>query len=232
VDFLQIRERIQALCTLGGWANVQPTPDYAFLGNEGLRIFNRHSQHNIEDITIATVVGQAAYSLVSSDSRGWITLFDDAIYNSTDWLPQATRDQLRVSNRLWRDAENGTPQYWYWDSPTEIGLFPEPDTVSINVSFQGARHEAVMDADTDTPTLNEDFHEGVCLFGAWFHGKLYSRGEEREIALAYREEALDYVNECKNIVNSQEQNLITRRVIRPVREYMGSGTSRITVTMP
>ena len=233
MDFDAIRDRIEALVKLGGFATTVPGPNYAFLANEGLRLFTRESQHNVEELTITTVSGQELYSTLFTgstpvaDTRDWISLYDDAVYNGVSWLPMTTRDKLRAGNPLYRDASNSTPSWWFWTRPfNQIGLFPKPDAV-VNINFMGARHEPVLDAGTDVPLLGADFHEGICLFGAWHWGKLHSRGEEREIAKEYREEALGYTARCKELMANQEAQHFTRQVRRSRPEYMGLGSTWI-----
>lgn len=217
----QIRARITALVKLGGWSNTTPSPDYTFLANEGLRLLTLETQHNIESITVVTVVNQVEYDLTTAlDTRRWITLFDDAIYNTGTYLPQTTRDKLRAEDRLWTIAAAGTPKYWYWYGPNSIGLWPKPSSASINVTFNGARHETVLTAGTDEPTINGDFHEAICLLGAWYHGKSYARGEEKEVLMNYREEAYAYIERYRGMTGSQEAGMLVRRVNRPLFETL------------
>jgi hypothetical protein len=233
--FLEIQDRIEALVRLGGWSNAVPAPDYPFLGNEGLRLFSRQSQHNVEDVVITTVANQTAYSLFTGnpvDDRVWIAINDDALWNSGTlgaiWLPQATRNQLRAADREWRLRPAGNPEYWYWTKPgAEIGLWSIPSVSSITISMQGPRHEPEMVNDTDEPLLNEDFHEGICLFGAYHWGKTYARGAETDIVRGYYAEAMEYVSKCKQAMVNQEAGLISRRVQRPAQEYMGTGSMQI-----
>jgi hypothetical protein len=223
VTFDMLRDRTEALIKLGGWSNVIPEPDYAFLVNEGLRMFTREAQHNVEGLSVTTVANQAEYSIVTTgDTREWIELFDDAIYNAASYLPQTTRDRLRMDDRLWRKTAAGTPRFWYWTGPSEIGLYPKPSAV-VAITFEGVRHETRLDADSEAPLLCEDFHEGICLFAAWLWGKLHARGEDREIAKGYYAEALDYTVRCKDSMRSQEAGFVSRQVARPSQEYLNIG---------
>jgi len=226
MQFDEIRSRIEVLCKLAGWSNEDPLPNYAFLANEGLRLFTQEAQHNVEDVTITTVANQVAYAVSdSTDSRGWVEMFDDAAYGTTASLYQTTRANLRSDNRLWRQAAAGTPQAWYWASASTIGLYPKPSASGTSVYFQGVRHEPILDADSDTPLCDEVFHEGICLFGAWHFGKLYARGESRQIAEAYRVEAVVYADRCKASLAGKEAGQVIRRVSRSSQEYLGLGPS-------
>ena len=69
------------------------------------------------------------------------------------------------------------------------------------------------------------FHEGICLFGAWHFGKLYARGESRQIADAYRVEGLNYARRCKESLAGKEAGHVIRRVSRPAQEYVSLGAS-------
>lgn len=233
MDFGQIRDRIDALVTLGGWSNAFPPPDFAFLANEGLRLFTRETQHNIEDCTITTIQNVALYSVLDPlDPRKWISFFDDALYGGTVWISQTTRDKLRVDNRLWRSTVPGTPVWWYWAGPQLIGLYPPPSTGGTQVTLEGPRHEHVMVEDEDTPSFDDEFHEGVCLFGAWHWGKLHARGEDRAIAEGYLTEALSYTSRYLTSKAGQEAGLVVRRVSRSEQEYMGLGARQSPVFWP
>lgn len=237
MDYQALQARLEALIKLGGWSNAQPPPDYGFLVNEGLRLFTRETQHNIEELTITTVATQATYSIYNvvggvTDRRDWIAFFDDALYQGTIWISQTTRDQLRVDDRLWRSKPAGQPVWWYWASPTEIGLYPVPSTSSVTVNFCGPRHEPKLVNDTDTPLFNEDFHEGVCLFAAWYWGKLHTRGDERSIAIGYQQEALDYTARYRQTMAAQEASLVVRRVSRSPQEYIGLGSKQQPIFWP
>lgn len=224
MQFDQMRDRVEALCKLGGWSNNEPLPDYAFLVNEGLRLFTAVSQHNVENKTIITVIDQERYSVSdSTDPRGWVLLFDDATYGTTAPLYQTTRTNLRYGNRMWRQAASGTPRQWFWASPTEIGLYPKPSAAGTIAYFQGVRHEPILDADSDVPLLDDDYHEGICLLGAWYQGKATAMGEFADKLAAYRAEGLEFAERAKGVMASQEAGLIIRRVERPAQEYLGLG---------
>lgn len=233
MDFLQIRDRIDALITLGGWSNAIPQPDLAQLANDGLRLFTRQAKQNCETLLITTVADQADYDITDPDDpRDWLSFFDDALYNSNlasgaSWLQQTTRDNLRIMDRTWRNAPSGTPIYWYWANPTTIGLYSPPSVSDVEITFYGPRHEPVLVSDSQEPLFNEDFHEGICLFGAWLYGKLYARGEERSVAEGYYTEAMVYVASCKQSMAAQEAALVQRRVGRAPQEYMGSGSMMV-----
>lgn len=230
MDFQEIQSRVEALVKLGGWSNAVPGPDYAYLANEGLRLLTRQTQHNVETKTITTAAQQEVYSLVdSADTRDWIAFFDDALYNTNTWLPQRTRHWLRTLDRLWRQTAASTPAYWYWSGPQEIGLYPKPSASGTTITLNGPRHEPRMSAVDDKPRIEETFHEGICLFGAWHWGKLFSRGEERDVAKEYLMEAQDYVKEYKSQMASQEAGSVVRTVARPPQEYLGMGSRYIPV---
>lgn len=226
MDFSQLRDRVRALLTLGGWSNSEPAPDYAFLVNEGLRQFTLEAQHNAETVTVTTVIGTKEYSLLlpANDNRSWVHIFDDASYGTTQWLPQTARDDLIESDPLWRQAASSTPNWWYWAGPNKIGLHPTPSAVA-SVYFNGIRHEPVLDADDDTPLAQEEFHEGIALFGAWYHGKLYARGDELAICDRYLAEAKSIAGRCKETEAAKEGRLLVRDVPRTPTEYLGFGSS-------
>lgn len=230
MTFHELQVRTEALVKLGGWSNAQPAPDYASLVNEGLRNFTRETQHNIEDKTVTTVASQATYLL--GDTPQWIAFFDDALYNGTIWISQTSIDELRSKDRLWRMRPAGVPVWWYWAGPQKIGFFPVPSLSAVNVTFEGARHEPELANDTDVPLVDKDFHEGICLFAAWYFGKLYSRGEERGVAAGYRSEALDYAARYRQTLDAKEASLVVRRVQRAPQEYLGSGAKQFPIYWP
>jgi len=234
MQFSEMRDRVEALIKLGGWSNASPEPDYPFLVNEGLRIFSRRSCHNVEAFSITTVASQQEYTLDSTtDAPAWISINDDVLLSSTTFIPQTTRDAIRANNRLWRITEAGTITFWYWTRPgTKIGFYPKPSASSLTVTGEGPRHEPLLDADDDVPLLNEDFHEGPCLFAAWHWGKLHARGEERQVVKDYFAEANDIVKECKDSIASQEANCFVRRVSRPEQEYLGIGAMQSPAFWP
>lgn len=218
----EIEARITALVTLGGWSNSSPAPDYTFLANEGLRILTRQTMHIVEDYQLDIIRDQILYEIDtdSDDPRQWIAFNDDAQLNDQTFVPQTTRDNLRVANRNWRSTPSATPVNWYWAGPHKIGLYPAASASGGFIHFQGPRHEPRLVNGTDTPILEEDFHEGICLFGAWHHGKLYARGAEREIAASYFAEGEDYVNRVKEAMDSKEAQFVVRHVQRAPMEYV------------
>jgi hypothetical protein len=241
LTYSEIRDRIDALIQLGGWSNAVPGPDLGFLANHGLQEFTTESRHNIETLTLTTIANQAVYSLLSltpNDAREWLSFNDDALLVqgaplNTAWIQQTTREIVRQGNRLWRVTASGTPAYWYWfQYPKSIALYCPPATAGQVITFEGLRNESPLMNDGDVPELPEVYHEGICLFGAWFYGKLYARGDERVVAQGYRAEAMDYVNRMKNSMGLVEAKLIQRRVMRPQQEYLGAGTRQVPVYLP
>lgn len=177
----------------------------------------------LDDYTLTVVQDQVEYPLIDADPEQWIAFNDDAQMDDTTWVWQTTRDQLRVRNRNWRSAASATPLCWYWAAPQTVGLYPPASASGATISFSGPRHEPRLVDDTDTPILDEDFHEGICLFAAWHHGKLYARGAEREIVAAYLAEGEDYVNRVKESMATKEAQLVVRRVQRSPQEYSNTG---------
>ena len=229
MQFDEIRDRIEALCKLGGWSNSDPLPNYAQLANIGLRRFTEVAQHNIEETTISTVNGTAEYSLLTADDqRGWVLIFDDATYTTTRRMYQTSASKLRREDRMWRQKAAGTTSRWFIIQPNVVRLYPPPDTTADTVYFSGIRHEPVMDADSDEPLAPEIFHEGICLYGAWHHGKLYARGEERAIVTQYLQEAKAFADACKAERADQDAPILQRRVSRSVPDYLVLTTYRST----
>ena len=230
--FYQIRDRIEALIRLGGWSNSVPAPDLAGIANEGLRQFSNISEHNIQDLLITTANGQGQYPIKTDpNDPDWINLHDDAQWNASAtapiWLPQATRNQLVQADKNWRSRPAGTPCNWYWAGPQVIGLWPVPSQDGMVISFEGARHEAEMVNDGDSPLVDRTFHEGICLLGAWHHGKLYSRMDENALLRQYYEDGKAMAEDFKDTLTAQEAGLIQRRVGRPAQEYMGVGSKQL-----
>lgn len=218
MNFLALRERVQALVTLGGWSNAVPAPDYAFLVNEGLRQFTQRSHHNVENDTFATAVGTAEYS-INDESRGWISLYDDATYGTTKRLWKTTEQNIRRGDPLWKQVSNGTPAYIWLVNENTVRLYVPPDAIET-VYIRGPRHEPLLDADSDEPLVSDFFHEGIALFGAWYHGKAYARGEEREVVGDYYKEAEQYAMDCRAQHAEQDTGAMVRRIRRTLPDTL------------
>jgi hypothetical protein len=81
--------------------------------------------------------------------------------------------------------------------------------------------------DTDTPLVPDLDCEGICLLGAWYHGKLYARGEEIATIEKYKEEGFAFAYRTKEIMSAKNAELTARYVQRPPQEYMVSGMKQI-----
>jgi hypothetical protein len=219
MTFEEIRNRIKALCTLGGWSNADPGPDYAFLANEGLRLFTQRAQHNVEDETFLSVVDQAEYQ-IAEEEPGWILLHDDATYTTTKRLYKTTEQQIRRENPLWKHAESGTPSRIWLVNQNTVRLYPPPDTNGDAIYFRGVRHEPLLTADTQSPLVSEYYHEAICLLGAWSWGKTHARGEELGVLDRFLSEAEGYTNECKQQHAAADTEVFQRKMRRCTPEYI------------
>lgn len=233
MTFKEIRDRIQSLLIFGGWTNTAIKPDYAYLANMGLKLFTQESQHCVETLSLLTVSDQDKYAVnpYPDDLIDWIALFNTAQYStdnlSFSWLPQTSLANLDNADRLWRNTPAGFPIKWFWYDPKHIGLWPSPSADGISVTWLGLRHEPRMVNDTDTPLVPSMDCEGICLLGAWYHGKLYARGEEIRTVTNYREEGLAFAYRTKEIMSAKNAEMVTRYVSRAPQEYMVGGAKQI-----
>lgn len=143
------------------------------------------------------------------------------------WLPQTSLTNLDNMDRLWRFTPAGSPQQWFWFDPQHVGLWPIPSVDGTPISWLGIRYEPRMVEDTDTPLVPDMDCEGVCLLGAWYHGKLYARGEEMATIAAYRDEGLAFAYRTKEIMAAKNAEMTARYVARAPQEYMTAGMRQI-----
>lgn len=143
------------------------------------------------------------------------------------WIPQTALNNLDNMDRLWRFTPPGDPQQWFWYDPQHIGLWPVPCIDGIPINWLGIRYEPVMVNDTDTPLIPDMDCEGICLLGAWYHGKLYARGDEIQTIMNYREEGMAFAYRTKEIMSAKNAEMTARYVQRPPQEYMVSGAKQI-----
>jgi len=241
MTFKDIRERIQNLLIFGGWTNTAIKPDYAYLANMGLKLFTQESQHCVEQLVINTQANVQNYHVCKdstnpTDPRDWVSLFNDAAYGfaapvppqlNVAWMPQTALNNLDNMDRLWQFTPAGTPTLWFWYDPQHIGLWPVPAAANTPITWLGNRYEPLMVNDLDTPLVPDVDCEGICLLGAWYHGKLYARGDERETVANYRDEGLAFAYRTKEIMAAKNAELTTRYVSRAPQEYMVSGAKQI-----
>lgn len=143
------------------------------------------------------------------------------------WIPQASLNTLDNMDRLWRFTPPSTPQQWFWYDPQHIGLWPVPCADGIPISWLGIRYEPRMVNDTDVPLVPDMDCEGICLLGAWYHGKLYARGDEIATISNYRDEGMAFAYRTKEIMSAKNAELTARYVQRPPQEYLISGAMQI-----
>lgn len=217
MTFAELRERARALCWPAGWSEIQPAPNWAMLVREGHRLFFWEAQVLTSDQTLTTATGQAEYVLTTPPD--WV-LVTDVLYGATDSLQQVTEAALRRHDPLWTKAANARPVYWWMSEPNTIRLYPAPATSGDTIYVHGVRLDTDLVADSDTPSCPAVFHEGIALFAAWHHGKLYARGEDRAILEVYLEEARAYVARCQEYFASQDTAAFVRRVKRAPVDYV------------
>jgi hypothetical protein len=226
VTFKELRDRTRDLLTFGGWTNTAQTPDYAYLVNRGLKEFTQESQHCVETLSIPTVKNQNLYDArpLAADNRDWVLLFNNASYGTAlGWLSQTSLTHLDNMDRLWRFTTASTPTLWFWYNPQTIGVWPTPNVDGVVMQWMGIRYEPLLVNDDDIPLVPDVNCEGIALFAAWYHGKLYARGEELKTVAMYREEAMAQAIRVKEIMAAKNAELTTRYVQRAPQEYMPSG---------
>jgi hypothetical protein len=97
----------------------------------------------------------------------------------------------------------------------------------VYVQFSGNRDLPELVSWEDELPWHERYVEACCLFGAYYYGKAYARGEELQTLGRYKKEAEDLVAEFNQDATDKEATLINRYVQPPVQEYMDAG-SRVT----
>jgi hypothetical protein len=238
MTFKDIRDRIQNLLLFGGWTNTAIKPDYAYLANMGLKLFTQESQHCTETLDITTVANQQYYDVRTdpTDLRDWVALFDDAAYGfaapvppqlNVAWLPKTAINNLDNMDRLWRFTPAGTPQLWFWYDPQHLGLWPTPSNAGTPINWLGSRFEPPMVNDNDMPLVPDVDCEGIALLGAWYHGKLYARGDEIQTIQNYKDEGFAFADRTKEVMSARNADLFTRHVSRAPQEYMSAGSRQI-----
>lgn len=209
-------------CKLGGYADAQPTPDFAFAVNEAYREISTETEYNWEDTTVATVIDQAIYDLntdsaTPTDLRNWIRV-TDVLYGTTDRLAQTDKVGLRRMDRLWTQTAHGTPEYWLSPGPGKLRLYPKPDAVAT-LYIHGSREVGAL-ASGGIPTFPIRYHEAIPLRAAWRVLKNNATGSSYQRALAYKSEALEIITKFKGELQDQRSAVFTREYVREVPERL------------
>jgi hypothetical protein len=234
MNFAELRQQTANYIKLGGWANVQPEPELDVLVNSAYRQWTNDTQYNVEDYTITTVSGQQLYSLATPDDpRKWVFVYDDVQYNTggnplaPGWIQQGSLETLRQLDRNWRStpAVNASgvvlERSKQHDRPVAI-----PANDGVLVSLQGVRMPQPLVADDDVPTFNSMFHSGIAYYAAYDWGLNYSRGEERDICMGYKQMYDQKAARFRNSLMARNNALIQRRVTRPDAEYIQAGANK------
>ena len=245
MSYLEIRQRIEQACKLGGWSNVDPPPDFSFIANRGLKEFVRLTGGNIETSFISLVANQVSYStfpndpaLNNYDPRIWCNIWDSMIYQyqvdnpGGGWyLPQITLNKLRQYNIQYMDTPVGQPECWYFDkgNTNTIAFYPPPSQTGIVCMFNGVRELPVMVNDDDMTPFSEVYDEAIAGLGVWWYAQLYTRANERAVAAQYKARADELITEFKHEMTGSEAAFINRRVALPPQPYMQTGTQQVPV---
>ena len=213
MTYLEIQLRIQRLCTIGGWANVDPPPDWGFLSNEGLRLFSTEAQYMPGETTITTVANQAEYVLDSPPN--WLSITDDCTYGIDQQLYLADENTTRRQDRMWRQRAADTPRnIWMTNKLNTVRVHPKPSAADITVYIFGWTVDEHMTELDDRPNCRDIYHEGAALFGACHHGDLYARGEEVGILDRYRAKAQGLANKLNDEMANEGATVFQMRMQR------------------
>lgn len=222
MNFEQLIAETVKNCKLGGYADAQPTPDFAAAVNAAYREISTETEYNWEDTTIATVIDQASYDLITdsvapTDLRNWIRI-TDVLYGTTDRLAQIDEVGLRAMDWLWTQAAHGTPEFWLPNGPEDIRLHPKPDAVTT-LYIHGSREMGAL-ASGGIPTFPVRYHEAIPLRAAWRVLKSNATGSNYQRALAYKKEADEIISKLKGELQDQRAAVFTREFVRGVPERL------------
>jgi hypothetical protein len=238
--YLQAQDRVMDLIRLGAWSNSFTPPDPSYLVNYGAGEFIRNTNYNQESALIQTVAGQLVYGLTSDlpdfppgfplGPRKWYSINDDALWQivpgapgSASYLPQTTRQKLRMTDIQYLDCPASIPLCWYIANDQEIGLYPPPSQSGIYVQFSGNRDIPDLVEPDDTFPWHDRYTEACCLFGAYQFGKTIARGEELQTLGRYLKEAMDLCAEFSQDFTDKEAALINRNIQQPSQDYLLTG---------
>lgn len=220
MNFEELRARTQALCWAAGWADVQPPPNWGLLVREGHRKFFWEAQCLTSDQTLTTVVDQEEYSLTAPPD--WV-LVTEVLYGTTSWLMQTTEVEIARYEPLWTQTSSSTPTHWWVTDTNKIRVYPAPDTAGVTMYVHGVRLDTDLSSNTDAPSCPAIFHEAIALFAAWYHGKVYARGEDFQVLNGYYKEAMELVGRLREFVGGQDLAAFTRNVAPRRVPYVSLG---------
>jgi hypothetical protein len=178
----------------------------------------------VGDTTVTTVLNQSEYTITNPPDWKRLT---DVVYSTDTVLTPSDEVSERQMDPLWTQRSNGTPARYWLSKPNTLRVFPKPATASVTINIRGIRTDATLDSLDDTPGCPAEFHEGIVLFAAWNVGKSYARGEDRQVVQRYYDEAMDYVERCREYLGLGRYMVLQRRVRRRLPDRMALGGSTL-----
>jgi hypothetical protein len=175
MTFAQLKARAELLCSIEGWANVSPSPDWGSLVNQALTIFSDAGAYIPAGENLTTVQGQAEYSLTAPDYCVVLAV----TYNAQTVLLQSSETLIEELDSLWIDRANGTPERWWLSQPNKVRVWPPPATAGVTMKVRGRRVETTLTNASDTPVAPVAYHENIAELAAWLQGKTYAQSPQQ-----------------------------------------------------
>lgn len=199
MTFAQLQARATLLASLEGWSDVNPSPDWAALVNQGYIQFSWDGECLITNTTITTVSGQAAYTLTGQWRRLMDVVYDSGGANSP--VRHSSEDFERYLRADWRVQPSGTPVRCTFNPFNALTLVPAPATAGVTVAVRGVAEAAPLVNGTDVPTIPDVLHEAIALKAAIFQGKVYAQGEASQRLERYEAQYQQYVQDALRYAN-------------------------------
>jgi hypothetical protein len=185
MNYTALQNRVQDLCSFGGWTDLSSTPDYGDLVNRGYRQVCWNTQVYKTTATITTVASQNLYTLSGTDI---IAVYDSIYGTSLPMFPSSELEQRR-QDYLWMFRAAGSPRYYWMQNPNQIYLYPAPATSGDTITLYLSRLPADLSSGSDLPVFPVTFHDAIAYRAACFLGERYATGDEMARLQLYMSEA-------------------------------------------
>lgn len=223
MNFLALRDRTRELCSVEGYADMSPPPDYAAAVNQALYSFSWEAEYNEKDLTFTTSANTAVYALPSKVVKYVKELiYDTGAGEGAIALRLSSEAYERAIDPMWRMRPSSTPHSFWVPEPNVVRLYPAPSEGGKVCLAVCVCAEDALSADTDTPSCPEHYHEDIARLAAWFIGQTYATGEARERVLGYRTEAMNHAGDIRAEYAQQHYHHLPRiqRTIRKRRIWI------------
>lgn len=136
---------------------------------------------------------------------------DATYYNGTEIVNLQPREQKEIGRAEILDAEPSTPEAYFMESETKIGIYPPCTSGQVIIPY--VKHPTSLSSDTDTNELTEKCYMASVY---WTVSECLMKDEDPR-ASGFREM---YNNEISRLKSQYNMMFDIRRSIKPHKDYL------------